>query len=169
MQRGQIVLVDTNIIIEAVRTSCWNALTAYFTMETVEKCCEEARTGQAHRPGYVEVSEKALRVRLIVHRVTDSDLAALGLRDAEAFRLDLGERHLWAHALVRGDAWVASCCDRAAINSAVRLGWEDRMVALEELVQAAGARPALKNLKAQFGSARLSEWRTAALLERGLK
>ena len=31
MQRGQAFLVDTNIIIEAVRTGCWNALTTHFS------------------------------------------------------------------------------------------------------------------------------------------
>ena len=29
MQSGQVVLVDTNIIIEAVRTNCWSAITAH--------------------------------------------------------------------------------------------------------------------------------------------
>jgi hypothetical protein len=169
VQRGQIVLVDTNIIIEAVRTGCWTALTTQFRIGTVEKCCEEARTGKAHRPGYVQVDEKVLRVGISVHRATDSDLAALNLRDAEAFRLDAGERHLWAHALGRSDARVACCCDRAAVNVAVRLGWEDRLVSLEELVTVAGAKLALKKLKEQFASARLSAWRTDALLRRGLK
>src|SRR5687768_15427494 len=99
MQRGQPVLVDTNIIIEAVRIGCWSALTAHFSMQTVEKCCEEARTGEAHRRNYVEVSEKVLREALNVHQVSKLELAELDLRDPEAFRLDAGERHLWAHAL----------------------------------------------------------------------
>lgn len=169
MQRGQVLLMDTNIIIEAVRVNCWTALTAHFSAATVEKCCEEARTGDLHRPGYVEVSEQALRERLMVHAVPEVRLAELALRDPESFRLDAGERHLWAHALGRGDAWIASCCDNAAISAAVRLGWEDRLKSLEELAQAAGARPAVRKLKEQFGSARLSAWRTAALLRRGPK
>lgn len=169
MQRGQAVLVDTNIILEAVRTGCWNALTTHFSVQTVEKCCEEARTGEAHRPGYVEVSEKMLREKLTVHRVSAAELAALSLRDAEAFRLDAGERHLWAHAVGRTDAWIACCCDQAAINVAVQLDWGDQLVSLEELAGAAGARQAAKQLKAQFASERLSAWRTAALLRRGLK
>ena len=169
MQRGQAVLVDTNIMIEAVRTSCWTALTAHFSLQTVEKCCEEARTGEAHRPGYVEVSEKILREGLEVHRVSKAELAELDLHDPEAFRLDAGERHLWAHAFGRNDTWIASCCDQAAVNAAVRLRWEDRLVSLEELVTAAGARHAVRQLKQQFGSARLSAWRTVALFKRGLK
>lgn len=169
MQRGQAVLVDTNIIIEAVRTGCWTALSAYFSLQTVEKCCEEARTGDAHRRGYVEVSEKVLQEGLVVHQVSMSELAELDLRDPEAFRLDPGERHLWAHALGRNDTWLAICCDQAAVNAAVRLGWEDRLASLEDIVTVAGARHALRQLKQQFSSARLSAWRTAALLARGLK
>ncbi len=169
MQRGQAVLVDTNIIIEAVRTGCWNALTTHFSVQTVEKCCEEARTGEARRPGYVEVSEKMLREKLTAHRVSEAELAALSLREVEAFRLDAGEQHLWAHAAGRADAWIACCCDQAAINVAVRLDWGDRIVSLEELAGAAGARQALRQLKAQFTSERLSVWRTAALLRRGVK
>lgn len=169
MKPGQVILVDTNIIIEAVRIGCWSALTAHFRIETVAKCCEEARTGDRHRPGYVQVSEKDLETRLTVHGVSDTELANLALRDAESFRMDDGERHLWAHALGRTDEWLACCCDRAAVNAAVRLGWEDRLVALEELANHAGTKAALRHLKSQFRSARLSEWRTAALLERGLK
>lgn len=169
MQRGQVVLVDTNIIIEAVRTGCWNALTTHFKVETVEKCCEEARTGEAHRPDYVEVEESDLRTRLTAHKVSGLMLAKLVERYADADRLDIGERHLWAHALGRNDAWLAACCDRAAVKAAVQLDWGDRLVSLEELVAATGARSALRSLKGQFSAARLSEWKTAAIIARGLK
>jgi hypothetical protein len=165
---GQVILVDTNIIIEAVRVGCWSALTAQFHIETVAKCCEEARTGDRRRAGYVQVNEKDLQTRLTVQGVSDTELANLALRDADSFSLDDGERHLWAHALGRIDDWVACCCDRAAVNAAVRLGWEDRLVSLEELANHAGTTAALKRLKSQFSKVRLSEWVTAALLEGGL-
>lgn len=168
MNPGQIILVDTNIIIEAVRVGCWSALTSHFQIETVAKCCEEARTGNLRRPGYVQVTEQDLQTRLIVHKVSDAALAGLALRDADSFQLDDGERHLWAHALERNDEWFACCSDRAAINAAIRLGWKDRLMSLEELANHAGANAALKNLKLHFRSARLSEWRTAALFEWGL-
>jgi hypothetical protein len=51
MERGRIVLVDTNIIIEAVRSHCWNALATHYAQETVEKCLEEARTGDPMSSG----------------------------------------------------------------------------------------------------------------------
>jgi hypothetical protein len=97
------------------------------------------------------------------------ELVQLRLRDADSGRLDAGEQHLWSHALGRADKWIACCCDNAAVQAAVRLGWEDRLKSLEELARAAGANPAAGMLKGQFGKARLSEWRTAALLKRGIK
>lgn len=138
-------------------------------METVEKCREEARTGRAYRRGYVNVQEKHLRDRLIAHDVSEDELAQLTLHDAKSSLLDPGERHLWAHALCRTDVWLASTADAAAVHSAVRLGWEDRLVSLEQLVEACGARSAAKKLNKQFRSEQLSGWRTAALLDRGLR
>jgi hypothetical protein len=163
------ILVDTNIIIESVRVKCWSAITGHFKIETVDKCCEEARTGDLHRPGYVQVSERDLKTRLAIHRVSRTELANLVLQDAESFRLDDGERHLWAHALTRRDEWFACCSDHAAIKAAVRLGWKDRLLALEELINHAGASGTLKQLKSQFLKIRLSQWVTDALLERGIK
>jgi hypothetical protein len=135
----------------------------------VEKCCEEARTGNLRRPGYVEVTEGDLQTRLAIHPVSAKALATLALQDPESAGLDPGERHLWAYALDRTDDWLACCADRAAVNAAVRLGWQDRLISLEELANHAGARAALKNLKTQFTSARLYQWCTAALFERGIE
>jgi hypothetical protein len=138
-------------------------------METVEKCREEARTGWAYRPGYVTVQEKDLRDRLIAHDVSSDALALLTVRDARSALLDPGERHLWAHALGRTDAWLASTADAAAVHTAVRLGWEDRLVSLEELLESCAARSTAKKLNKQFRDEQLSKWRTVALLDRGLK
>jgi hypothetical protein len=168
MRRGDIVLVDTNIIIEAVRTQCWNALTGYFTVETVEKCREESLAGHGRRPGYVVVPAAALEQRVTIHRTTDMETVELAVRDPESNNLDLGERYLWAHALKRHDNWFACCADQAAVLAAIRLGWRDRLVSLEALADGAGAKGASRQLKEHFRTARLSAWRTAALLQGGL-
>lgn len=168
MERNQVVLVDTNIIIEAIRIHCWAALTGFFRLETVEKCREEARSGCAYRPGYISVREKDLQDRLVGHLVGDEALARLTLADPDSALLDPGERHLWAHALGRADTWLACTADAAAVRIAVRLGWEDRLVSLEQLLEAGAARSFAKNLNRQFRSEQLSQWRTAALLDRGL-
>ncbi len=163
MQRGQIVLVDTNIIIEAFRTRCWKALTAYYRVETVEKCYEEALTGDRLRPGYVEVDPAALKGKLVIHRVASMELAALALTCPDVDALDAGERHLFAHAHKRTDAWIAACADRAAVRIALALGWKERICSLEVLSKPTGAKPALKQ---HFTEDWLSQVRTDFMLGR---
>ncbi|WP_018289695.1 hypothetical protein [Verrucomicrobium sp. 3C] len=165
MRRGQVVLVDTNIIIEAVRTHCWNALTTHFNVETVEKCVEEARTGDPMRRNHVPVEARDLQRVSKIHAVPASAVARLAVALQMANELDVGERHLFAHALGRSDAWIASCADRAALKVAFALEWKDRMVSLESLAGSAGARPRLKN---HFLERWMSDVRTAFLLEQGL-
>ncbi len=166
MQRGQVVLVDTNVIIEAVRTRCWTAITAHFSIQTVALCCEEALAGDPLRPGYVSVDpaqlDKGLRAR---HHVSDGQRLALAIRLTNPDILDPGERDLLAHAVGRADAWLASCADRAAVNAALELGFEERFVSLHAMARVAGAKPALKY---HFTDAWLSEVRTTYKLERGL-
>ena len=47
--------------------------------------------------------------------------------------LDVGERSLWAHALTRSDAWVLCGPDKASMRFGVRLGLQERLMALETL------------------------------------
>lgn len=44
-----------NVIIEAFRTRCWNAITTHFSIQTVTKYCEEALTGDPLQPDCVIV------------------------------------------------------------------------------------------------------------------
>lgn len=45
-----VVLVDTNVVMEAVRTHCWNAMAGGLWVETVEECREEALRGDRGHP-----------------------------------------------------------------------------------------------------------------------
>lgn len=165
MEPGQVVLVDTNIIIEAVRTGCWNALVSRFALETVDKCLEEARTGDPTRRAYVAVDAEQLKGLSKAHSVTAIEKAYLAVALPTADQLDAGERELFAHALGRADAWIAGCADRAALKAAFALGWKDRIVSLEAMAEDAGARPKLKR---HFRERWLSDVRTAFLLEGSL-
>jgi len=62
--------MDTNVIIEAHRTRCWRAVVNAFNVETVEKCCEEAATGDKRRSGYVVVDVEAVKNSILIHPVT---------------------------------------------------------------------------------------------------
>ena len=166
VQRGQVVLVDTNVIIEAFRAHCWNAVTTHFTVETVETCYEEALTGDPLRPDYIAVDAAQLRNGLRMrHAIDREQRARLVVRLAYKEGLDAGESDLFAHALGRVDAWIASCADRAAVYAALELGWEGRFVSLEAMARAAGARPALRH---HFTDRWLQDVRTTYLLDRGL-
>ena len=104
-----VVLVDTNAIIEAVRTKTWNALTGGLRHETVDECVREAGRGNSNKPAY-EVSKADLARLARVHPVSDADRAHQLLADPDAIGMDGGERDLFAHACARdsvGDSsWV---------------------------------------------------------------
>jgi hypothetical protein len=65
--RGDIVLLDTNVIIEAHRVNCWKSMMRVFRLETVEECCVELATGDRRRPGYQVVDVEVLRTQMTVH------------------------------------------------------------------------------------------------------
>lgn len=165
--RSRVILVDTNAIIEAVRSRCWNAITgaAALALETVEECRDEAQRGNHSRPGYVPVSDTQLARLHAVHGVTELERVTFTIAYPDAEGMDLGERDLFAHAFARAqrgdDVWVVCSPDKASILAAVTLGWADRVVSLEDIARSVGARPTLAE---HFGEAWLSATRTAIRL-----
>ena len=160
----QVVLVDTNIIIEAVRTRCWNGLRGHYELVTVEKCREEAQSGIARTPGYVVVEDSDLSTGIEIVAVTDHERARLFMAGSETAALDDGERDLWAHAYSRANGWKATCADQAAVRVAMQFDWGDRLVSLEELVVSGGMR-ARPPLKRHYTARSLNLWRTKFRLD----
>ena len=158
------VLVDTNAVIEAVRTGTWNAVAGARRVETVEECRDETQRGNPHDPGYVTVEPDHLARLAEVWGVDDEQRAALVLACPRAAGLDPGERDLLAHVLARGDdGWALCSPDIACVRAAVALGMSDRLTALETLADAVGARPR-PPLKHHFTRRWLDEQRTRARL-----
>jgi hypothetical protein len=154
------VLVDTNAILECMRVSAWRALAGGYGVETVEDCVTETQTGFQRRQPEQQVNAKELRASLAsVHTVGDTELAMVAIR-APDIALDVGERSFWAHALTRGDAWVLCGPDKASLRFGVRLGFRERLVALEWLLAAVGHRP-----KVDLRPAYTSKWLEKALGE----
>lgn len=140
------VLVDTNIIVECHRTRSWRALSGGYPVETVEDCVTETQTGfQRRRPEHrIDVVE--LRGSLkAVHSVGDRQRAEPGLRIPD-IALDRGEESLWAHAVHRSDAWLLCGPDKASPRFGIRLGFRERQVSLERVLDGVGHRsgPALR-------------------------
>jgi hypothetical protein len=136
------VLVDTNVILECWRVGAWRALAGGYAVETVEDCVIETQTGFQRRRPERRIDEAVLRRSMArVHPVSQAELAAASVRDEMLSFLDPGERSLWAHALARTDAWLLCGPDKASLRLGIRLGFRDRLVALERLLDDVGHRP----------------------------
>jgi len=166
-----VYVLDTNVILEAVRTGTWGALTGGLSIDTVEECREECLRGDRFSSGYIAVTEHDLDRVTQIHPVSDTERATLALQ-TDSSGLDAGERDLLAHALGRpagpggpepDEAWLICSSDRACVLVGVALGWKDRLVSLEAAIEAVGV-TADPPLRRHFKEKWLSEARTRALL-----
>ena len=137
------VLIDTNVILEAFRTSCWATISNRFAIETVEKCVEETLTGNPDDPRHVPVLPADLKRGLArQYPVTRKEIASLVLAHPACGVLDDGEKHLlaWllANKLLPSSAIVVTTADKAALVASHGLGWLDGVVSLEYLARKAG-------------------------------
>ncbi len=164
------VFVDTNVIIESFRTRCFTAICEHYAIETVEKCVEEAMTGDATDPRYVPVDAGMLNAGLGArHAVRKVDIATLVLAFPHAQGLDDGELHLLAYLHGQGvseDARIMlSTADKAAVVLAGQLGWLDLLVCLELLAEQSGVtRGQVQALAGQYHARWLDEVRVKVRL-----
>lgn len=166
MTATSIVLVDTMIVIEAVDTGCWNAITGQLRVATSAECTEELRRGDVSNPRYVAVGEADIG-RAGILDVSSEAKVALRLRYPDAHRLDAGERDLLALATDLSDPFELCSCDKAAVAAAHALGCLDQLVSLEGLAKRVGAR-ARRPFRRQFTEQVMRTWRTSFLLGRSL-
>ncbi|MDE2661688.1 MAG: hypothetical protein OXI39_01620 [Gemmatimonadota bacterium] len=153
------------IVIEAVDTACWNAITGSREIVTVEECGEELQRGDPSMHGYVQVRERDI-ARAIVRPLPVAADITFRLQYPDAYRLDPGERDLLALACTLSDDFALCSCDRAAVGAAHALGWLDRVVSLQALATSLGVRPC-RPFKRQYTERQLEIWRTSLLLEAG--
>lgn len=161
----QIVLVDTNVIIEAHRTRCFTQLASYFALHTVEKVVEETQTGLQNRRTEETIDYAALRASLRnVADVTDLARADFALRFPDAV-LDPGELDLliYAGTLPAKDVWLLNSPDKAALRFGHARGWLDRFVSLEAMVNHLRAQTT-DALKGNYTESWLSDQRLRLLL-----
>ena len=119
---GVVVLVDTNVIIEAHRTAAWAALVGAYGVETVEDCVTETQTGYQQRLREQWIDVAVLRDSLAAaYEVADRERAELAVR-VGSIALDHREESLWALALGRSGAWFFS--GRTGRVCAPASGWD---------------------------------------------
>ena len=164
---GQIVLVDTNVIIEAHRTGCWKVLTNHFSIHTVEKVVEETQTGYQNRQPEQTINEAALRKACKhIAKINDKQRAQFHIDFPQAV-LDPGERDLIIHAGTLGvaDAWLLNSPDMAAVRHAHGRGWINRLVSVEAMNARLKFKPK-EALRENYSERWLSAKRTNLLLNR---
>lgn len=157
------ILLDTNAILESRRVGGWSALAGGYFLETVEDCVGETQTGFQLRRHEEQIDPSQLRESCAnVHRVSEVQKAELALR-GHGIALDPGENSLWAHILGRSDCWIFCGPDKASLQMGVRLGFGDRLVALERLFKDLGYRPKV-SLRRHYTTSWLDKTRTELIL-----
>ena len=143
LQRGDQILVDTNVIIEAHRVGCWRGVVNQFHLITVEKVVEETQTGYQNRAEEQHIDPALLREQLSqVGDVSRTQLAAIDI-DFPDHGLDAGEHHLVAFArTLEQPAWLLNSPDKGTIRFCSRAHWLDRLISLEAMTNALGMRHA---------------------------
>jgi len=163
----QIVLVDTNVIIEAHRTRCFAPLAQYFALHTVMTVVEETQTGHQNRRPEETIDYAALRSRLKhVATVTDVQRAAFAIAHPNV-SLDPGERDLiiYAESLDAKRVWFLNSPDMAAVRYSYQRGWIDRLVSLEAMNAHIKGRLA-ETLRDNYTERWLSQKRTGLLMQK---
>lgn len=159
------VFVDTNVVLEAFRTGCWAVICEHHAIETVEKCIEEALTGDPSNSAHVHITHDDLTGGLSGrHQVTKKQLANFALKYPGSQALDDGELHLLAwldsNHLLPTVKVMLSTADKAAIVAAGRINGLDALVSLEHMAQTSGAtRAQLSALKRHYRTSWLDEVR----------
>ena len=159
---GCVVLVDTMIVIEAVRTQTWNAISGQRTVATAEECRAELLRGDPGVSGYVPVTSDQIS-RAVVEPVSLKLAARFRLGYPGSDALDPGERDLLALTLEQEDDFELCCADKAAMRVAHGMGLLGKIISLEELADSVGAKPT-PHLKTQKTRVRNQQWRTEILL-----
>lgn len=167
---AQRVFLDANVIIESFRINVWTSLAQTWSLETVQKCQEEALTGQTSRPGRVTVDPVLLRAGLKAsHPVTRPERNKLIAAHPACATMDAGEKDLFAYLYSLPQPLpgliVVSTADKGAIVRAKDVAWLDRLISLEELLSKTGAaKSSVAGLGQQYTAAFLGSVRTQVMM-----
>ncbi|MCC5865364.1 MAG: hypothetical protein JJU31_09625 [Wenzhouxiangella sp.] len=139
LQRGDLILVDTNVIIEAHRVRCWIGMANQFRLITVAEVFKETQTGHQNRAEEQNIDPDELRGQLSqIAEVSRTQLADIDIEYPD-HGLDAGEHHLVAFARTLDEpAWLLNSPDNGTIRFCSQANWLDRLISLEAMANALG-------------------------------
>lgn len=148
MSRSIRVFVDTNIIIEAYRTGCWEAICKSRSLEvaTVEACVEEALARGEQAPKSEQIPPRFLRSKYVArHEVTSAlqatwKLRLAGLEPEYQHDGDLGdgERDLLAWLILceqPSEEVLLATADGLALAFAHQFGLLEHTISLQGMIK----------------------------------
>lgn len=148
---GDIVLVDTNVIIHSVQQKTWKAIANTFQLHTVEAVIKEAlRTPRGKSSIPINSSELRSSFK-VIYEVSDEESARRILQYPELMdlALDGGEADLltYFHACADKDVWFLCGPDVGSMKGMHKMGVLTRLVSLERLHQRCGIN---KDIQTQY-------------------
>jgi hypothetical protein len=161
--------VDTNVIIEAFRIKCWSAIAGQFSLETVQECVTEARTGDQGNATRTNIPDDEFKNGLTkTHDVSKKERANI-IEYPSCRGLDPGEQCLFAYLLAHyhelPNVIFVSTADKAAIAASLKLPFFDKLTSLETLAKIAGVNKAkLGTLAPAYREDFLSKIKSQAIL-----
>lgn len=161
MDRDDLVLVDTNVIIEAHRVDVLAELIATLNVATVEACVRETQTGAQNRMPHHHIDESLLRQSMTIFSPSADDIFQAAYAISGLADVDEGELHLLTQAwLLKNSVWFACSPDRHPMRIAIEYGWRERLVSLERLVLLAN-----KNRRVSLRQQYQEDWHARVCLE----
>ncbi|MFC0444273.1 hypothetical protein ACFOD1_03060 [Pseudidiomarina halophila] len=162
MEREDLILVDTNVIIEAHRASILNEMLGCLSLATVEMCVQETQTGAQNRDPWQNIDEGLIRERMQIFSPTDEDIVVASMALPGIGEVDAGELHLLtqAHFLADQDVWFLASPDKHPMRLAIEYGWRERLVSLERVYRLANSKRKLQ-LRENFTEA----WHQAVCMQ----
>ncbi|MDN7126923.1 hypothetical protein J6J34_00865 [Pseudidiomarina sp. 1ASP75-14] len=141
MNRDDLILVDTNVIIEAHRVSILNEMMGCLNLATVDMCIIETQTGAQNRDPKFTIDEMLLREKMKIYSPGDEQILLASMQYSGIADVDDGERHLLTQAslLLGAEVWFLSSPDRHPMRLAIEYGWRDHLVSLEQVYRLANA------------------------------
>lgn len=155
--KGDIVLIDTNVIIEGHRVHCWSQLAQYFKLHTVEKVIEETQTGYQNRRPEQTIDQALLRKSFFhIEAISELHIIEFDMSNVGQILHD-GEKQLVIYAnTIKENVWFLNSPDLAAVKYACQKGWGDRLISLEAMTKHLGCRLKV-NLERNFTESWLSQ------------
>ncbi|WP_258807261.1 hypothetical protein [Pseudidiomarina sp. CB1] len=142
MERDDLILVDTNIIIEAHRTSLLNEMLGCLNLATVEMCVTETETGAQNRDPVQNIDEALIREKMQIFSPSEDEIVMASMELPGLGEVDAGELHLLTQAYLLTDqkVWFLASPDKHPMRLAIEYGWRERLVSMESVCRSANSR-----------------------------